>query len=405
MKRAFVGFAGFGLVDIALKQAGFDVVGVELIDEIAEVNRANGGNCLTADLLGIIPPAEGSYDLMHFSPPCPSFSPARSKKSKQNIYQRISDLARFQVLLNSEGEIDLQLSRKICRFIRVCKPPYFTLENVWAYRNALSFANIWYALLEGGYSVGWWHLNAADYGDPQSRRRMVLIARRDGGTPQKPWPTHSKNGDMFTGPWTGWFEAIEDLIPGLPASQFAPWQEDGMPDELKTFLMMTGNTSRNGIDNKSGRGILDKDRPANTVTAGLEGVPRTFLLGQGKRSKPKDKALPADTVTSNGNQTGVKAFIVGQNYGSPNTTNGQRKLSIRDMTDPIFTIEAQSNRLNTRACLQSGHVVSMTPRCLARFQSFPDWFELPDNRALAVRGIGNAMPLGLGRAMIKETIR
>lgn len=37
-------------------------------------------------------------------------------------------------------------------------------------------------------------------------------------------------------------------------------------------------------------------------------------------------------------------------------------------------------------------VVAMTMRCLARFQSFPDWYELPEKRTLAARVIGNAVP-------------
>jgi DNA (cytosine-5)-methyltransferase 1 len=34
----------------------------------------------------------------------------------------------------------------------------------------------------------------------------------------------------------------------------------------------------------------------------------------------------------------------------------------------------------------------MTPRALARFQSFPDWYELPERASLACRIIGNAVP-------------
>jgi len=37
-------------------------------------------------------------------------------------------------------------------------------------------------------------------------------------------------------------------------------------------------------------------------------------------------------------------------------------------------------------------VVAMTPRCLARFQSVPDWYILPDKRALAAKVIGNMAP-------------
>ena len=37
-------------------------------------------------------------------------------------------------------------------------------------------------------------------------------------------------------------------------------------------------------------------------------------------------------------------------------------------------------------------MVRMTPRALARFQSFPDTYTLPENTALACRIIGGAVP-------------
>jgi DNA (cytosine-5)-methyltransferase 1 len=373
--RALIGFAGFGGPEIALREADIETTGIELDSAIADVNRRNGGHCLTADILDIDPADFVGWWLYHFSPRCPRFSSARSSKSKQNIYQRISDLSRFQRLLNGEDEIDLHHSRKIVQFIKEGRPEFFTLENVWAYQKSLSFMNSWYALLEEGYGVDWWHLNAADYGVPQSRKRMIVIARRDGRRPAKPWPTHSKNGDMFTQPWRGWHEAIEDLIPDLPESQFADWQMDRMPNELEVDrpantvcsslgggmpkAWLVGHSSVN-------LGLAEEDAPSFTVTT-YSSKARAFVLGQGSYSKPKGGADPADTVTANTNQTGVKAFIV-----------------------------------DSQASITSGRVVSMTPRCLARFQDFPDWFALPDNRALACRGIGNALPPGLYRAVLKS---
>ncbi len=454
---AFVGCAGFGLVDIVLREFGFEVVGVEIDDAIAGVNRRNGGHCLTADLLDCAPADYAGWFLYHFSPPCPSFSVAK--------------------LGGSETEIDLALARKICEFIRVGRPAYFTLENVWGYRKSLSWLLIWYTLLEEGYGVAGWNLNAADYGVPQSRRRMIVIARRDGRPPAKPWPTHAKKPDMFTLPWLGWYEAIEDLIPDLPESEFAPWQMDRMPEELKTFLIMTANTNRGGLDNKPGRGVLDIGEPANTVTAGPAGgtmpkaflVPgdnasnetvrladepmvtiqtrppercphRAFLLGQGERSRPKSGGQPADTVTANHNRTGIRAFVF--DSANSNTYGGQG--TIKDVSDPIFTITAMektafpkafiiggqyqtpndgsdrtvqnrslerpiwtikaSEHLDTRVWLPEGKVVALTPLALARLQDFPYWFVLPENRTLSCRGIGNALPPGVYRAVLKSLL-
>ena len=426
MMRALVGCAGFGGVEIALREFGVDAVGIEIDPAIAEVNRRNGSHCLTADLLDVDPADYAGWFLYHFSPPCPNFSVAQNSKAPQLLRFKILDLARHQRITNGETEIDLALAHKICEFIRIGKPTFFTLENVWGYRKSLSWLLIWYTLLAEGYGVDAWHLNSADYGVPQSRRRMIVIARRDGRQPAKPWPTHSKAGDMFTEPWNGWYEAIEDLIPTLKETQLAPWQRDRWPEELGDYLIMTGNTSRDGIGNKPGRGYLDKEQPANTVSAGPRGgalpkailinnntggkselttrseeepantvvaslgskgaMQRAVLLGQGSRSEPKTADLPADTITANGNQTGIKVIIV---------NGGNSKGEI----------------------CQPHKTVAISTRCLARFQGLPDKFILPDEfgaddwifdeispRKLSCLGIGNALPPLLYRAVMRSII-
>ncbi len=399
--RALVGFAGIGGPEIALKEAGIETAGIENDPAIAEVNRVNGGNVITADILDIDPVGFIGWLLFHFSPPCPSFSAASQ---------------------GNETEIDLALAHRICEFIKIGRPIYFTLENVWGYRKSLSWHLIQYTLLEEGYGLDAWNLNSADYGVPQSRRRMIVIARRDGRQPVKPWPTHAKRPDMFTKSRRGWYEVIEDLIPDLNETQPAPWQVDRMPDELKTL--------------------------ANTVNAGPKGgaMPRAFILGQGSRSSLKSEDEPADTVTANNNQTGtkavildsgnsttreaeepvftvttmgkqapLKAFVVGRQYQS---VNNHRVVQNREKGGgPIWTICASDN-MDTRIW-ERGRWVSMSPRCLARFQDFPDNFILPGepglddeniilmmdprtNREIACRGIGNALPPGVYRAVLRS---
>jgi len=307
--KAFVGFAGVGGVDIALREFGFDIVGVEIDNDIAEANRANGGNVITADIREINTRDYADYNLMHFSPPCPNFSQANARRRETNL--------------------DRIFGHTMAEFVALARPEYFTLENVWSYQRSEAWAIVENALLQNGYGVDFWHLNAANYGIPQTRKRMIVIARRDGRKPQKPFPTHAKCPDMFTRVWVGWHEAIADLIPELPETNLAPWQIDRMPEEINTYLIMTGNKNRNGIDNVPGRGWLKPSSPSNTVTA--------------------------------------------------------------------------SEHLDTRCCfMETGQVVALTPRALARLQGFPDWFQLPENRTLACRVIGNAVPPGLYRAILRS---
>jgi site-specific DNA-cytosine methylase len=439
--KALIGFAGFGGPEVALREVGIEATGIEIDHAIAEVNRYNGGHCLAADLLDIDPADYIGWLLFHFSPPCPRFSAARNSKAIQPFLAQVLDLARHQRVVNGETEEDIRLARKICEFIRVGQPKFFTLENVWGYRKSLSWHLIQYTLLEEGYGLDAWNLNTTDYGVPQSRRRMIVIARRDGRQPAKPWQTHARQPDMFTKPWRGWYEAIEDLIPRLPESQFAPWQMDRLPEELKTFLinnnscgdgtlstrpadrpaftvvstigekgamprafLVPGDTfimnSANRNSNNGCGTTRNKDAPVFTVTSMKKhGSLKAFILGQGGRSSLKDGEQPADTVTANNNQTGVKALIVGGQYQTPNT-GGKRIVQNTGGDRPVWTITA-SDKLDTRAYV-GGKVVSMTPRCLARFQDFPDWFVLPDNRELACRGIGNALPPSLYRAVLRS---
>ena len=74
-----------------------------------------------------------------------------------------------------------------------------------------------------------------------------------------------------------------------------------------------------------------------------------------------------------------------------NGTNRGRELSALSDDEPSFTITGEVHKGMPRAWT-SARVVSMTPRALARFQSFPDSYRLPERRTLAAKVIGNAVP-------------
>ena len=155
-------------------------------------------------------------------------------------------------------------------------------------------------------------------------------------------------------PWQGWYQAIKDLLPGLPDSQFALWQLERLPPALRETLLV-GAGGWNG-----------------TVVAATAHE-------------------PAFAITANSNQSQLRAFIVDDQYNGTSDAAGQRGLTIRQSHEPMFTITATQTKRSLRAAVQ-GRVVAMTPRCGARFQTFPDWYQLPERNVLAWRGIGNAMP-------------
>jgi DNA-cytosine methyltransferase len=374
--KALIGFAGGDGVGVGMKAAGvLDTIGIELDDEIASVARANGHNVITADILEVDPAEFTDCDLMHMSPPCPNFSQAKTG--------------------GSETELDIALAKKIIEFLRVIKPKIFTLENVYMYRKSYSMLLIGLALQELGYTYTWWHCNFADYGLAQTRKRFILIAWDKATPPPRPFPTHQQTPDLFSRPWVGWYEAIEELIPTLPDAEFTPWQLERLPDEMQTVLINPNRTSMAWVQKTD---AVVKDRPMPSICAQYGADINAFILGQGSYNSPKAAGLPADTVTANSNQTGVKAFLV--NGG---TTDSRSSVTSLADTDPAFTLTASINKRPSRA-YANGRVVSLTPRALARLQSFPDSYELPEHSGLACKIIGNAVPPMGYKAIIKNTI-
>lgn len=358
-------FTGFGGATLGAIDAGLTPLwGIEYDAKIAAVANDNfGGHVIVANILNIDPATLPAVDVLHASPPCPNFSVAKAG--------------------GCETPADINLARKVIRFVEVIRPRIFTLENVYGYRHSQSWRLIQDALFNAGYWVSMEHVNAADMGVPQTRQRMIVRAVRGGWVPYLPQARR----------WVGWYEAIEDLIPTLPASQFAPWQIKRLPEMLQTILV-----AHNGLPNQ----VMAME-PAFTVTADQNQLyVRAFLAqvqgesGDGIRFPDE----PMQTVSATHGAGKYRAYLV----DSRNTNQEYGKLH-RTGDEPAITVTVNDRPSHMpRAWLDSGRVVAMTPRALARFQSFPDSYRLPDNRTLAARGIGNALPPLVYRRILEGLI-
>lgn len=314
-------FSGGEGVGVGMRQAGIKHLwGVEWDDSIARVARDNGFHSITADVRDVNIGKLDRPDILHASPVCKNASVAKTG--------------------GHEAPEDVETAYATCRFIEKLRPGIFTLENVWGYRNFIAFRVILDCLRREGYAVDYRHLNAANYGVPQTRKRLILVAKLD-GIPRRPEPTHARNpGGMFGLPkWIGWYEAIEDLIPTLPESRFAQWQLDRLPE----FCDYTMTVDSAGYPDETGAT-----------------VPVMRMYGEPVYCRRE-----------------MRAFIVDdQNSGTPDD-NGERGLTIRQFDAPMHTVSATQTKRSIRAWLSQGRVVTMTPRCLVRFQSFPDDYVLP----------------------------
>lgn len=378
-------FTGFGGATIGAMAAGLTPLwGVEYRADVAAVANANlGGHVIVADVLECDPTTFAHVDVLHASPPCPNFSVAKAG--------------------GAETPHDIAMARKVAEFVTVIRPQVFTLENVMAYRDSQSWRIIEQALFDAGYWLAQDVVNSADYGVPQTRRRLIVRAVLGGFVPYLPERV----------PWVGWYAAIEDLLPTLPDSQLAPWQVARMPKEFTETLMInsenagqewggirswssqamtmsTGSINPRAVlvsNGTYGDGMAQGADPAGTVTPQQVGRSRAVLVsktadkfGDGQRTEHE----PAQTIGAN--EHGSKAILTSGALGSNGTV-----WSNRNGDEPSPTVTTSHNNGDIKGVLPS-RVVAMTPRCLARFQSFPDWYQLPAKRTLAALGIGNAVP-------------
>ena len=67
-----------------------------------------------------------------------------------------------------------------------------------------------------GYTAEWRILNAADYGDPTTRQRFILIARRGNKRITWPAPTHSRDAATQR-------HLFRELQPWTPARSIIDW--------------------------------------------------------------------------------------------------------------------------------------------------------------------------------------
>jgi DNA (cytosine-5)-methyltransferase 1 len=168
-------FCGCGGTTQGLRDAGFRVLaGVELDKLAVNTYRANHRRVkvwhkdvseLTPDeLLDHHGLKRGQLDLLIGCPPCQAFSPMRRLNGRKRIRDKAAKDLVFEYL----------------KFVEGLLPKVVLLENVPRLTEDYRFNQVRQRLRELGYVGQPEIFNAAEYGVPQRRRRMVFIASRVG---------------------------------------------------------------------------------------------------------------------------------------------------------------------------------------------------------------------------------
>lgn len=243
------------------------------------------------------------------------------------------------------------------RVVRDARPEAFVLENVQGltYKtHRAQFQRLLRGLGDLGYNPQWKVLLAADYGVPQLRRRVFVVGRRDGERFHFPEPTHS-----------GWSERnrVVDTakIPHVTSAQaFAdlPRLATVSDDEI-----VDGRYGELASEVPPGQNYLwHTDRYEGRNEFEWRSRYWTFLLRL-------DPNRPSSTLQA---QPGpwVGPFHW-ENVRTAEGTDRARRLRVNEML---------------------------------RLMSFPDDFRIAGTRADVQRQLGNAVPVELGKAVVRALV-
>ena len=150
-------------------------------------------------------------------------------------------------------EKNKNLSLIVVEYIKVFNPDTVSFENVegmWRGKHIHYLRWILKALLRIGYQFHWDVLKACDYGDPQTRRRLIIMASKIHiPVPELPTPTHGKHGSRLLP-----YVTVADVLTRLPDRR--------KHDKYNGLRPTTPGQSKNADAT-----VLDPNSPAPTLRA------------------------------------------------------------------------------------------------------------------------------------------
>jgi len=253
--------------------------------------------------------------LAWFSPDCKHFSKAKGGKPKS---KRIRGLAWVMVKWAATVHPRVMILENVEEF--QTWGPLLADGNADPRRKGNTFRNFCGRLRNLGYELEFRELRACDYGAPTIRKRLFLIARRDGKPVVWPEPTHGKPGSEGVKskrlkPWRTASECIDWSLP-CPSifdrdrplvesshRRIARGLKKFVIEAAKPFIVKYHTAKRHGDDRV---GSLDDPLPTQTtenrfglVSATLVNTANSKTTGRGPNAWPVEE--PLRTVTaSNG---------------------------------------------------------------------------------------------------------
>lgn len=299
--------------------------------------------------------------LAWFSPDCTHFSKAKGGKPKK---KNIRDLAWIVVLWAQRARPDVIILENVEEFLTWCELDE-TGQPIEG-DEGKTFKKWTKQLRNEGYEVEWRILKACDYGAPTIRKRLFLIARRDGEQIVWPEPTHGPGLKPYRTaaeiidwsiPCPSIFDTSEQIKEKYGIRAIRPLADNTMAriakgikkyviDAEDPFFVSYG---QHGGGNRS---AFD---PHHTITASAKDqnaivTPTLIQTGYGERKGQSPRALdiekPIGTQVAGACKHAVVApHLVSVSHGN---SGGRREYP---MEEPLGTLTAKNNKALVAAFL------------------------------------------------------
>ena len=291
---------------------------------------------------------KGDIDVVIGGPPCQAYS---------TVGKRLIDDPRGK------------LFQEYYRILSELMPKVFVFENV---KGLLSMCGgdliqTIRSLFESlGYKVYVKLLNAADYGTPQIRERVILVGTLLGGTFRYPTPT-------YYNPETGKIQGLKPYVTLGEALSDLPALENG--GEAFEYAMPPQNEYQLMMRHKDARLIADHNVPKNGshLVRLMEALP--------------DGGTPADVSEDLRPKSGFANTYCRLWWNKPSTT-----------------ITRNLGCVSSSRCIHPKQPRPLSTREGARLQGFPDDYRFYGSRTERNLQIGNAVPTFLSMA-IKDSVK
>lgn len=366
-------FSGAGGLSLGLSEAGIDVVlAVDHYKEAVETHAHHfpgmsvDWDLADADAVERVADLmiQSDIDVLCGGPPCQPFSKAGRSKIRHRV--RIGE--------RDPHDQRRDLWRSFIEVVRLAQPKAVIMENVPDMaldREMFIFRSIVQELETAGYSVQGRIVDTSQYGVPQFRQRLIIVALAQGM--QFSWPEPAQGQVSL-------WNAIGDL-PEVDGG----WRPEGgaggwIPYEV-TASTSFQKRMREGVAPWDSNKLFDHiTRPVRDDDA------RAFALMD---SSTKYSDLPDDLKR-------YRDDIFDDKYKRLDEDALSRTITAHIAKDGYWYIHPRQPR-------------TLTVREAARIQTFPDWYRFAGGPTAAFKQIGNAVPPALGchlaTAVLKSLLR